>query len=194
MQQREVNSPEVSELLRALAFAARKHKDQRRKDVDSSPYINHLIAAASALATEAGVTDQVTLLAAILHDTVEDTETAPQELEREFGREIAGVVAEVTDDKSLPKHVRKELQISHAPAASSRAKAVKIADKICNVRDVTTAPAKGWSLERREEYVDWAVKVVAGCRGEHPALEAVFDAAVAEARRAIEGERGSRLT
>ena len=182
-----MNQLEASELLRALAFAARKHKDQRRKDAEASPYINHPIAVASVLATEAGITDAITLLAAVLHDTVEDTETTPEELEREFGPDIAGVVAEVTDDKSLPKEVRKELQIVHAAEASGRAKAVKIADKTCNVRDVTSAPAKGWSLDRRSKYVDWALNVVAGCRGQEPALEAVFDQTVSEARRVLEG-------
>jgi guanosine-3',5'-bis(diphosphate) 3'-pyrophosphohydrolase len=140
------------------------------------------------LATEAGVTDDVTLLAAILHDTVEDTKTTPEELEREFGREVAHVVAEVTDDKSLPKEVRKALQIHHAAAASRRAKALKVADKTCNVRDVTSAPPAGWSLDRRREYVDWAVAVVAGCRGAEADLEAVFENAVAEARRVMESE------
>jgi len=176
---------QVGELLRALTFAARKHKDQRRKDADASPYINHPIAVASVLATEAGVIDQLTLMAAILHDTVEDTQTTPQELEREFGSEIARVVAEVTDDKALPKDVRKELQIRHAATASPRAKAVKIADKTCNVRDVTSAPPAAWSLGRRREYVEWAVKVVAACRGEEPALDAVFDAAVEEAQQVM---------
>jgi guanosine-3',5'-bis(diphosphate) 3'-pyrophosphohydrolase len=188
MEQRSLSTLDASELLRALAFAARKHKDQRRKDADASPYINHPIAVASVLATEAGVTDDVTLLAAILHDTVEDTETTPEELEREFGQAVARVVAEVTDDRSLPKEVRKELQVHHAAAASARAKALKMADKICNVRDVTTAPPAGWSLDRRRQYVDWAVAVVAGCRGEEPTLEAVFDEAVAEARRVVESE------
>jgi len=188
MDERWLNNLDASELLRALAFAARKHKDQRRKDADASPYINHPIAVASVLATEAGVTDAVTLLAAILHDTVEDTETTPEELQREFGQAVAHVVAEVTDDKSLPKEVRKELQIHHAAAASSRAKALKIADKTCNVRDVTSAPPEGWSLNRRKQCVDWAVAVVAGCRGDEPTLEAVFDAAVAEAQRVMEDD------
>lgn len=183
-----MNHLEAGELLRALAFAAQKHKDQRRKDADASPYINHPIAVASVLATEADVTDAVTLLAAILHDTVEDTKTTPEELEREFGLDIAGVVAEVTDDKALPKEVRKDLQVRHAAAASGRAKAVKIADKTCNVRDVTTAPPAGWSLDRRKNYVDWAVQVVAQCRGEDLALEAIFDRAVSQARRAMGGD------
>jgi guanosine-3',5'-bis(diphosphate) 3'-pyrophosphohydrolase len=185
MEKGSASALDPGELLRALAFAARKHRDQRRKDAEASPYINHPIAVASVLATEAGVTDRVTLLAAILHDTVEDTETKSEELEWEFGPEIASVVAEVTDDKSLPKNVRKDLQVRHATAASSRAKAVKIADKTCNVRDVTSAPPEGWSLDRRKEYVDWAVQVVAGCRGEEPDLDAVFDRAVEESRRVM---------
>ena len=164
-----------SRLLEALAFAAEKHRDQRRKDAEASPYINHPIAVASVLAVEAQVTDESTLIAAILHDTVEDTETSVSELVRTFGDEVAQLVAEVTDDKSLPKQTRKELQVVHAAAASSGAKCLKMADKICNVRDVTAHPPGEWSLERRREYLNWAGRVVAGCRGVDARLEEIFD-------------------
>jgi guanosine-3',5'-bis(diphosphate) 3'-pyrophosphohydrolase len=134
--------PEVTSsaanLLRAASFAAHKHRDQRRKDVEASPYINHPIAVATVLAIEGGVTDEPILVAALLHDTVEDTATTFEELEQEFGRDVAELVREMTDDKSLDKDVRKQLQIAHAPAASSPAKQIKIADKICNIRDIST--------------------------------------------------------
>ncbi len=165
-------------LLQALAFAAEKHRNQRRKDAEASPYINHPIAVASVLAVEAQVTDEATVLAAILHDTVEDTETTVSELEGQFGVEIAQLVAEVTDDKSLPKQIRKELQVRHAATASSSARRLKLADKICNVRDVTAHPPSDWSLQRTREYLKWAERVVAGCRGVDPRLEQIFDETV----------------
>ena len=168
---------ETRKVFQALAFAAHKHRDQRRKDEDASPYINHPIALADILVNEGGVTDHVVLCAAILHDTIEDTETTYEELVVAFGREIADVVAEVTDDKSLDKAERKLLQIEHAAHASPRAKLVKLADKTCNLRDLATTPPADWSDERRREYFDWAKKVVAGLRGTNAALEAAFDAA-----------------
>ena len=168
--------------LHALKFAAEKHRNQRRKDADASPYINHPIAVAAVLATEAGVTDEATLLAALLHDTVEDTETTVQELQQLFGPEVAALVGEMSDDKSLPKETRKRLQVEHAPGASPKAKRLKIADKICNVRDVAENPPASWSLERRREYLDWAERVVAGCRETDSGLEALFDRAVRDAR------------
>jgi guanosine-3',5'-bis(diphosphate) 3'-pyrophosphohydrolase len=164
-------------ILRALAFAAHKHRDQRRKDARASPYINHPVALAAILSNEGGVDDTDVLCGALLHDTLEDTETSPSELAAGFGKAICGIVEEVTDDKRLPKAERKRLQIEHAPLLSDRAKLVKLADKIANIRDVADHPPEGWSLERRQQYFDWAKNVVDGLRGIHPGLEAVFDAA-----------------
>jgi len=174
-----MNRTPIAPLLDALAFAAHKHRNQRRKDVEASPYINHPIALARVLAVEAGVRDEKTLIAAILHDTVEDTETTPEELRRRFGRAIAGVVAEVTDDTTLKKHHRKALQVEHAPFLSRRAKAVKLADKICNLRDVAASAPRGWPLRRQRAYFDWAKRVVDGLRGVHPRLDVLFDDAYA---------------
>jgi len=168
-------------LLKASTFAARKHRDQRRKDADASPYINHPLEVAEVLARIGGVDDATVLQAALLHDTVEDTQTTPEELEREFGAAVRKLVEEVTDDKTLPKLERKRLQIEHAPHLSPRAKLIKLADKICNVRDVTHSPPKGWDEQRRIEYFDWAAKVVAGCRGTNRALERHFDALLRDA-------------
>jgi guanosine-3',5'-bis(diphosphate) 3'-pyrophosphohydrolase len=166
-------------LIAALAFAADKHRNQRRKDKEASPYINHPIALAKILAVEGGVEDGLVLGAAVLHDTIEDTETRYEELAAQFGREIADVVLEVTDDKDLPKAERKQLQIDHAPHLSRAAKLVKLADKIANVRDVADHPPSEWPIERRREYFDWAKRVVDGLRGTHERLEAAFDAAYA---------------
>lgn len=162
-------------LLRSLTFAAEKHRNQRRKDLEESPYINHPIAVASVLATEGNVTDDTVLCAAVLHDTVEDTETTAEELEFHFGAAIAKVVLEVTDDKTLGKEVRKRLQVAHAPHLSREAKLVKLADKICNLQDILAFPPKDWSAERKKFYFDWAAEVVDGLRGVHPGLEALFD-------------------
>lgn len=160
----------------ALAFAAHKHREQRRKNAAASPYINHPIALAHVLVNEGAIAETSVLCAAILHDTVEDTETTFAELEHRFGTEIAGIVREVTDDKSLPKARRKELQEEHAPHLSHGAKLVKLADKICNLRDVADDPPANWPRERRVEYFEWAKRVIDGLRGTHLALEAVFDA------------------
>lgn len=169
----------------ALRFAADKHRDQRRKDRNASPYINHPIEVASVLVTTGGVTDAVTLAAAILHDTIEDTETSVLELTDRFGREVCALVEELTDDKRLPKEERKRLQIVHAAGASHRAKLIKLADKICNVRDVTHQPPSGWGVERRKEYLDWTEQVVAGCRGASANLESLYDRVLAEGRAAL---------
>jgi guanosine-3',5'-bis(diphosphate) 3'-pyrophosphohydrolase len=163
----------------AVAFAADKHRTQKRKDAEASPYINHPIALAQVLACEAKVCDEQVLIAAILHDTLEDTETTFEELRSRFGLAAAAIVAEVTDDKSLPRQRCKELQVEHAPHLSVPAKLVKLADKICNLRDVVVAPPADWTLERRQDYFDWAKRVIDGLRGVHPQLEALFDAAYA---------------
>ena len=169
-------------LIRAFAFAAEKHRHQRRKDAESSPYINHPIALADVLANEGGIDDPVTLCAAILHDTIEDTQTTQAELAMHFGAEVAAIVAEVTDDKALPKPERKRLQVVRAANASAHAKLVKLADKICNLRDLLASPPVHWPLQRQQAYFDWSAQVIAGLRGVHAPLEALFDAVYARRR------------
>jgi len=161
--------------VKAVAFASDKHRKQRRKDADASPYINHPIALANVLANEGGITDSAVLCAAVLHDTIEDTQTTPSELEQVFGKAITSIVLEVTDDKSLDKVTRKQKQIEHAPHISREAKLVKLADKISNLRDILSSPPADWPADRKKAYFDWASKVVDGVRGVHPGLEAVFD-------------------
>ena len=170
---------EHAQLLDAALFAAEKHRRQRRKDADASPYINHPLALAQLLATTGGVTDMVVLQAALLHDTLEDTETTHAELADRFGVVVASVICEVTDDKTLPKARRKEIQVEHAPHKSREATLVKLADKICNLRDVATQPPTDWSLERRRDYFDWARRVVDALPPCNPALLAAFEAAFA---------------
>ena len=133
-------STEVALVLKAAAFAADKHRMQRRKDAEASPYINHPLALGHILSSVGGVTDGTVIAAALLHDTVEDTETSADELHVEFGPAIAGIVTEVTDDKSLPKEERKRLQVAKARAKSNGAKLVKLADKISNLRDIVASP------------------------------------------------------
>jgi (p)ppGpp synthase/HD superfamily hydrolase len=172
-------------LLRAIRFAAEKHKCQRRKGAGALPYINHPIEVAEVLAVCGGVRELVDLQAAVLHDTIEDTATTADELEAQFGAEVRRLVEEVTDDKSLPKAERKRLQVEHAPALSARAKQLKLADKICNIRDLSQNGPEGWSLERCREYLAWAEMVVAGCRGVNAPLEAYFDQVLRDSRRRL---------
>lgn len=162
-------------IIHAIAFAADRHRNQRRKDSEASPYINHPIAVANVLANEGVIDDDAVLVAALLHDTVEDTQTSLAELAELFGQEVADIVAEVTDDKSLPTAERKRRQVEHAPYMSEQAKLVKLADKICNLRDIVASPPATWTIERKREYFDWARAVVDGLRGVNPTLESVFD-------------------
>jgi GTP diphosphokinase / guanosine-3',5'-bis(diphosphate) 3'-diphosphatase len=168
----------LPKVLEALAFAAFKHRHQKRKGVGATPYINHPIALARLLASEAGVTELDVICAALLHDTIEDTMTTKEELARAFGEPVAALVVEVTDNKMLGSRTRKRFQVEHAARISSRAKLVKLADKTCNLRDVVADPPD-WTLERKREYFDWAGEVVDKMRGTHPRLENLFDQAFA---------------
>lgn len=164
-------------VLRALVFAAERHRGQARKDAARTPYIHHPVALATVL-WEAGIRDAEVIAAAILHDTIEDTPTTRDDLEQ-FGEEVARIVALVTDDKRERKADRKRLQAQHAGDLPRAAKLVKLADKICNVRDIADSPPHDWSVERKREYFDWAKGVVDALRGTDATLEAAFDAAYA---------------
>lgn len=162
-------------LVKAIEFAARKHRMQRRKDVDASPYINHPIALMHVLCVEVEVAEHSILAAAALHDTIEDTVTTRDELEQAFGSHIAGIVVEMTDNKSLPRAERKRLQIEHASHKSQEGVLVTLADKICNLRDLAANPPRDWSLERRREYFDWAKAVINGLPRVSQDLVALFE-------------------
>lgn len=168
-------SENTGKLLEAIRFSAEKHRNQRRKDSERSPYINHPIEVAQLLWEVGGVRDVDVLLAAVLHDTIEDTDTRPEEISDRFGKAVLSFVLEVSDDKSLPKGERKRLQIVNAPHKSYGAKLIKLADKSCNVRNLITMPPKDWSLERKQEYLLWGEKVIAGLRGTNAALEDYYD-------------------
>ena len=175
----------LKDLLHAASFAARKHTGQKRKGERGEPYINHPLEVANLIANVGGVEDLDILIAAILHDTIEDCGVKREEIEELFGSKIAGYVMEVTDDKSLPKAERKRLQVQHAPHLSAGAKIVKLADKISNITDITNSPPADWSVERRLEYIQWGVSVVAGLRGANAALEEYFDKLVERARAKV---------
>ena len=175
----------LKDLLHAASFAARKHTGQKRKGERGEPYINHPLEVANLIANVGGVEDLDILIAAILHDTIEDCGVKREEIEELFGSKIAGYVVEVTDDKSLPKAERKRLQVQHAPHLSAGAKIVKLADKISNITDITNSPPADWSVERRLEYIQWGVSVVAGLRGANAALEEYFDKLVERARAKV---------
>jgi guanosine-3',5'-bis(diphosphate) 3'-pyrophosphohydrolase len=173
----ECAAAELPMLTRALRFAASKHRHQRRKDIHASPYINHPIAVLSILSEEVGIGTVEVLCAAVLHDTIEDTETTAEEVEASFGVCVRDIVLAVSDDKSLPKAERKRLQIQHAGSVRVEAKLVKLADKIANLRDLVDHPPRDWSMERKRAYCDWALAVVDQLRGTHSELERLFDAA-----------------
>lgn len=172
-------------LLKAAYFSAQKHRDQRRKDIDASPYINHPLRVAILLSDIGKVDDAEILVAALLHDTIEDTGTQPEELEQLFGTRVRRLVEEVTDDKSLPKEERKRIQIEHASELSFGATLIKLGDKISNVLDVTDNPPSNWSVERRKQYFDWAESVINNCPKVNELLEKYFKTVVESGRKKL---------
>ena len=161
----------MKNLLKATNFAAVKHAEQRRKNQARTPYINHPVEVAEHLANVGDIDDESILIAALLHDTVEDTNTTREEIAAEFGEKVATLVMECTDDKALKKEERKQLQVVNAPKKSDGAKMIKIADKTCNLRSILADPPEGWSLERQQEYFEWARQVVDGLMGVNDALD-----------------------
>jgi (p)ppGpp synthase/HD superfamily hydrolase len=166
-------------VLKAAAFAARRHAGQRRKGAAGDPYINHPLEVASLLAGPGNIDDPVIIAAGLLHDTLEDTATTAAELEEQFGQCVRHLVEEVSDDKTIPGGVRRELQVQKALAYSPGAKAVRIADKVSNMDDVIHRPPPDWSEARKGRYVEWAARVVEHCRGVNVHLEKLFDERVA---------------
>ena len=173
-------------VLRAAEQAARWHVGQRRKGAAQEPYVNHLLEVARLVGEATGGRDPELVIAALLHDAIEDCEIASAEIEAEFGADVCALVMAVTDDKALPKAERKQRQIDHAAAKAPRAKLLKLADKTSNLLAMAASPPANWSVARRLEYVAWARAVVAGVRGTDAGLEAAFDAAAAAAVAACE--------
>ena len=180
------SAEDISLILKCLKFAATRHKDQRRKGADSSPYINHPIDVASRIWNTGKLYDINVVCAALLHDTVEDTEATFEELEKEFGKTICDLVREVTDDKSLPKARRKELQIEHAREISFEAKHIKIADKTSNIEDIRLSPPPDWSHERLQEYLAWSKKVIEQVRGVNKSMEEEYDKVLTKTHKSLE--------
>ncbi|HSM43294.1 MAG TPA: HD domain-containing protein [Afifellaceae bacterium] len=172
-------------VLQAADTAARWHVSQRRKGENAEPYINHLLHVAAMVTEATNGKDPELAIAALLHDAIEDQQISRDKIAEEFGDDVASLVAEVTDDKSLPKQERKELQVKHAPHKSDRAKIIKLADKTSNLLALADSPPADWSMDRRREYVVWARQVVDGLRGVCPPLEARFDAAAKQAEAAV---------
>jgi len=173
-------------ILKAAYFEAEKHKSQRRKNEDASPYINHPLEVAMLLAEIGGIEDPEILAAALLHDTVEDTATTPEEIEKNFSSRIRTLVEEVTDDKKLPKLERKQQQIDHAKHISPDAALIKLGDKISNITDVTDNPPAGWDLQRRRDYLIWAEKVIRNLPRVNILLEKRFEKVLAQGMRRLD--------
>ncbi len=150
----------IQSILSAALFAAEKHSNQRRKGAAAEPYINHLIEVAQLVSMAVPEPDPNLVMAALLHDVVEDTDVSKEELMRRFSPDVADLVAELTDDMSLPKAERRRLHLQHAPTMSVRAQTIKLADKISNLRGVLFSPPVHWSRERKRNYFDWGKRVV----------------------------------
>ena len=180
-----MNALPQTRLIQALHYAADQHRNQRRKDIDASPYINHPIALLHILAVEAGITDPDVLVAAVLHDVIEDCsgphqmyiEDRRREIREQFGDAVLVLVEAVSDDKALPKDERKQAQLAHAAHLPFGAKLIKLADKTANLRDLAEFTPANWSAERLQQYHLWASEVIGAIRGTHPGLEALFDRA-----------------
>jgi GTP diphosphokinase / guanosine-3',5'-bis(diphosphate) 3'-diphosphatase len=172
-------------VLRAADAAARWHVNQRRKGSAQEPYINHLLEVASLVAEATQGKDPDLVIAALLHDAIEDCEVPSDLIEREFGKRVANLVKEVTDNKKLKKEVRKQLQIKTAHKKSIGAKIIKLADKTSNQRTIALSPPPDWSIKRRLEYIRWSKRVVARLGRASPWLKQQFDLASAEAERSI---------
>lgn len=177
---------DLTDILEAAVFAARKHQGQVRKDQEKSPYVTHPLLVAKSIWEIGGVDETRTLIAAVLHDTIEDTETKPPEIRDQFGEVVLSVVLEVTDDKSLEKMERKRQQVIHAPYLSRPARLIKLADKLINCQDILHSPPDDWTLERRRNYIQWGADVIARIRGTNAPLESAFDAVLVEAEKKLD--------
>ena len=165
---------DVSKILEAACFAAEKHAGQKRKGAAAEPYINHLLDVARLVSTALSEPDTDLIVAALLHDVVEDAGVTEAELVERFGKDVAALVLEVTDDKSLPKTERKRLQVVNAPKKSVRAQVLKLADKISNLNSILSSPPADWNHERRREYFAWAKQVVDALPAPNPVLKKEF--------------------
>ena len=176
----------LEDLFNAAIFAARKHQGQVRKDRRASPYVTHPLAVARTIYEIGGINDRDTLVAAILHDTLEDTQTTPDDIREIFGGDVVSIVLEVTDDKTQIKMERKRQQVIHAEHLSQAARVIKLADKLINCRDIINHPPDDWPLSRRRDYIQWAADVISRVRGTNPQLEDAFDRMLSDAEAKLE--------
>jgi guanosine-3',5'-bis(diphosphate) 3'-pyrophosphohydrolase len=173
----------VQHVLQAAHFAAEKHANQKRKGAAGEPYINHLLEVAQLVSSAISEPDPNLVIAALLHDTIEDAGVTSDELVQRFGSDVADLVIEVTDDKSLPKAERKRLQNTVDVARRSRtfrrsnmrAQIIKLADKIANMRSILSSPPAQWNHERKKQYFEWSKQVIAGLSSPSPVLIAEFE-------------------
>jgi len=184
------SAPVDPKILQAVDFAADKHRDQRRKGESAEPYINHPLEVTRLLAEATGGRDPLLLMGGILHDTVEDTDTTLEEIERTFGRQVRELVAEVTDDTSLPSDERKRRQIAELPRRSERARMIRMADKISNMRSILDAPPKGWDRDRKLRYFTFTRAVAEKCRGVNEDLDRRFAETYQRAMTALGADDG----
>lgn len=169
--------PDTVLLVRAFHFACSSHVCHRRKGEADEPYVNHLADVALRVAEATGGTDANLIAAALLHDCIEDVGVTREDLVIAFGEDIAGLVVEVTDDKTLHRSERKRLQVETAAGKSDRAKMLKLADKASNVRALVASPPD-WPAGRKLEYADWAEAVADRLRGINETLERELGAAI----------------
>jgi guanosine-3',5'-bis(diphosphate) 3'-pyrophosphohydrolase len=168
----------TADLLRALEFASERHSQQRRKGPSGAPYVNHLIEVASLLAGPAGVEGTDILIAAVLHDVLEDTKTTPEEVAAGFGERVLQLVSALSDDKAQPRAVRRQLVLEHLESAEAAIKLIKLADLCSNIQSLPV----DWADERRREYLDWSARAAELCRGASPALDRLYEERAARAR------------
>lgn len=173
----------------AARFAAVRHSDQKRKGVYGEPYINHLLEVAHLLSLE-GIEDQEVLAAAVLHDAVEDVGVTFDELEERFGKRVTSLVREVTDDMRLNSELRKQIEVAEAPNMTEAAQAIKVADKLSNVRAIYTSPPEGWSIGRKRDYCDFARVLVQSCPQAPPSLVGRFEKTYQETMRRLVSRNG----
>jgi guanosine-3',5'-bis(diphosphate) 3'-pyrophosphohydrolase len=188
MKKRNINSdilPPIREIFDALQFSAEKHKFQKRKGAPGIPYINHPIGVATLLLHKIDNPENELIIAALLHDTIEDTSATQAEIEIKFGSKVFGIVQEVTDDMSLSSSERKRQQIVNAKSLSFNARCIKIADKTCNINDILCTRIK-WLRLRKIAYIRWAIEVVSEIRDTHPELIDAFDSIVRKSEELLD--------
>ncbi|HEC60508.1 hypothetical protein LCGC14_0950780 [marine sediment metagenome] len=150
---------ETSQLIEAFLFAAQAHKEQRRKGNGGAPYINHLIEVVSLLSSTAKVDDTDILIAAALHDILEDTPITVTEITKRYGSNVLSYVQAVSDDKALTLIERRAKQLKSMNESSDPIKYIKLADHCSNIASLPPT----WDKQRLKEYIGWSQSVAEKC-------------------------------